>query len=287
MFLITGAAGKTGQAVIRSLKRRKQPVRAMVRDKTQSDRVLEAGAAEVIQGDMRSAEDMDRAMKNIGAVYHLAPNVSPHELEMGSLAMEAAAAQGVGIFVYHSVLHPQTEAMPHHWRKLRVEERLLESGLEFVILQPAAYMQNILGQWKSVAENGVFSVPYALSATISMVDLNDVAEAAAEALIRPTLINGTYELAGPEALDQHQVAAHMANALGRPVEALRIATEDWEEESRENGLGEDQIKTLTAMFRYYDQSGMTGSSHVLASLLGRRPTDFEGFLRRTLQADDA
>jgi hypothetical protein len=23
--------------------------------------------------------------------------------------------------VYHSVLHPQIEAMPHHWNKLRVE----------------------------------------------------------------------------------------------------------------------------------------------------------------------
>jgi hypothetical protein len=34
--------------------------------------------------------------------------------------------------VYHSVLHPQTEQMPHHWHKLRVEEMLLESRLPWI-----------------------------------------------------------------------------------------------------------------------------------------------------------
>jgi hypothetical protein len=30
--------------------------------------------------------------------------------------------------VFHSVLKPQTEAMPHHWNKLRVEELRYLSG---------------------------------------------------------------------------------------------------------------------------------------------------------------
>ena len=35
-------------------------------------------------------------------------------------------------------------SMPHHWLKMRVEEKLFASGLPFTILQPAAYMQNVL-----------------------------------------------------------------------------------------------------------------------------------------------
>lgn len=283
MILVTGAAGKTGQAVTRALAQRGQRVRALIRQEAMRDRALEAGAAEIIIGDMRDADDMARAMEGASAIYHLAPNVSPYEEEMGRLATKTANQQDVGLFVYHSVLHPQTEAMPHHWRKLRVEEILLEAGLNYVILQPAAYMQNIFGQWQSIADDGIYSVPYALRATISMVDLEDVAAAAAEALTNPSLVDGTYELAGPDALDQNEVANQLSLALGRPVAAKTIPREKWEEQAQASDLAEEAINTLVAMFHYYDQFGMRGSPHVLASLLGRPPTNFATFLQRTLQ----
>ncbi len=57
---------------------------------------------------------------------------------------------GVTRFVYHSVLHPQIEAMPHHWQKMRTEEMLFAAGFELTVLQPTAYMQNILGAWRGV-----------------------------------------------------------------------------------------------------------------------------------------
>jgi uncharacterized protein YbjT (DUF2867 family) len=90
----------------------------------------------------------------------------------------AALAKGVSRFVYHSVLHPQIEAMPHHRAKMRVEEMLFASGLELTILQPAAYMQNILGARRSVIHDGVFRVPYPVETRLSLVDLHDLADAA-------------------------------------------------------------------------------------------------------------
>ena len=63
------------------------------------------------------------------SVYHVCPNVSPDEIAIGRVSIAAARSAGVEHFVYHSVLHPQTEAMPHHWLKLRVEEALITSGL--------------------------------------------------------------------------------------------------------------------------------------------------------------
>ena len=69
-------------------------------------------------------------------------------------------------FVYHSVLHPQTEKMNHHWQKMRVEEMIFESGLPFTILQPAPYMQNLLAGWKSIVEDGVLRVPYSVDSEI-------------------------------------------------------------------------------------------------------------------------
>lgn len=60
--------------------------------------------------------------------------------------------------------------MRRPWRKLRVEEMLFESGPDFTILQPAAYMQNVLGSRESIIDEGVYRVPYPVEMGFGMVD---------------------------------------------------------------------------------------------------------------------
>ena len=203
---------------------------------------------------------------------------------MGQVAIDAAREEGVGRFVYHSVLHPQVEAMPHHWQKMRVEERLFASGLGYTILQPAAYMQNVLAQWESVVRNGVYEVPYGIETRLGMVDLADVAEVAAQVLTEPGHIGAIYELSGPEALTQRQVAEVLGRRLGRPVEAQQVPLAAWEERARAAGMGDYQGQTLLHMFRYYDRHGFWGNPRVLGWLLGRAPGSFEAFIARVVEA---
>lgn len=281
MILVTGAAGKTGRAVIRALTTRGQSVRALVHRPEQVIAVRGLGAADVQVGDMRQPGSMERAAEGMDAVYHICPNMSPDEVAIGRCAIEASRRAGVKRFVYHSVLHPQVEAMSHHWLKLRVEEHLFESGLSFTILQPAAYMQNVLAQWDAVAETGVYSVPYASNTRLSMVDLDDVADAAARVLMEPEHAGATYELAGPAVHTQDEVAAILERCMGRPVRAQAVSLDAWAENARAAGLGDYQVDTLTAMFRYYDRFGFWGNPRVLEWLLGRPPAAFSAFARRT------
>src|SRR5687768_7584784 len=155
MILVIGAAGKTGRAVISALHQQNAAVRALVRRPEQEQSVREAGAGQVMVGDLLDVTAVRQAMRGLEAVYHLCPNMHPAEAEIGRLAITAAQAEGIGRFVYHSVLHPQTPQMPHHWNKLQVEAALFESGLAYVIVQPAAYMQNLLAGWQTIIEAGV------------------------------------------------------------------------------------------------------------------------------------
>ena len=91
-------------------------------------------------------------------------------------AIEAVAGHGLRRIVYHSVLRPGLEAMPHHWDKLRAEERLAESHLDTVTLQPCSYMQNIEPLLDTVRETGLYQPLGGLDAAISFVDLADVGE---------------------------------------------------------------------------------------------------------------
>ncbi len=285
MILVCGAAGKTGLAAIHALAARGVLVRAWMHDAGKVERVMKAGAAETVIGDMLNSEDARKALDGISAVYHICPNVHPHEVEIGENVISTANAVGVSRFVYHSVLHPQVEAMPHHWKKMRVEEALIASGLAFTILQPASYMQNVLANWDVIRETGTYSVPYSIEAKLSMVDLQDVAEAAAIILTEAGHEYGTCELAGPEALSQVQIAEALSESLGRDIQARETPISEWRTRAQASGLGEYQIDALSKMFEYYDRHGLIGNPTVLARLLRHNPATLKEVLARHIAGE--
>ncbi|MEM7348978.1 MAG: NmrA family NAD(P)-binding protein, partial [Chloroflexota bacterium] len=214
------------------------------------------------------------------AIYHICANMHPDEIAIGQIAIRAAQAAGVTRFVYHSVMHPQTETMPHHWNKLAVEARLFESGLPFTILQPAAYMQNIMASWKAIVEEGHYRVPYSIETRLGMVDLEDVATVAARVLTETGHEGAIYELAGSDILSQSETADVLAKVLQRRVKAEQIPIDDWTQKAEAAGLSPYAIETLLTMFDYYDNFGFWGNSNVLRFLLGREPTSFATFIER-------
>jgi uncharacterized protein YbjT (DUF2867 family) len=278
MILLTGAAGKTGRAILQALKSKDAHVRAFVRSAKQASAMKESGAKDVIVGDLRDASKLTESLQGIEKVYHICPNVSPDEVAIGENLLAAARSAQVEHFVYHSVLHPQTQAMPHHWKKYQVEEKIFESGLPFTILQPAVYMQNILAHWESIVNQGIYPTPYPVETRISLVDLNDIAQVAAIVLTGPGYENATYELVGTPALSQIEVAEALSEALALPVSPQEISIEAWKENARNGGLGDYQVEVLIKMFRYYARHGLVGNPNVLAWLLGRPPTSFPAFI---------
>ena len=283
MILVTGSAGKTGRAVIQALDAFGAKVRALVRRADQIQMVESMGAHDVVVGDMRTQSSMEQAVQGVGAIYHICPNVNPEEVSIGQIVIATAQKAGVAHFVFHSVLKPQTEAMPHHWNKLRVEERLIESGLPYTILQPAAYMQNILVHWESIINEGVLPVPYPADTRLSLVDLLDVAQAAATVLTEPGHHFATYELVSVAGLSQTEVTGILSQELGRPVQVSVIPLETWQEQARGTEMGDYQVETLVSMFRYYRRFEFLGNPQVLGWLLNRPPNSFSAFVKRTIR----
>lgn len=282
MILVTGAAGKTGLAVLRALQAIGAPTRGLVRSEEQASAVNALGA-EPIVGDMQDNSVLAAAMRGASAVYLICPNVHPAELEIGTAAIEAAKDAGVERFAYHSVLYPQIEAMPHHWLKLRVEELLIASGLDFAFLQPASYMQNMLPYIDTIRTGGEYRVPYSIDSVFTPVDLHDLAELAAKVLTTEEHSHAIYALAGPQMLSSEELAKAAGAAVGIDAKAVEQPIKDWQRAARANKLDDYAIDTLSKMFAYYDEHGFAASSFTLDALLGRRPTSFEEFLRREVE----
>ena len=280
MILVTGAGGKTGNAIVKALAARGEAVRAFVHRGGLAESVKELGASEASVGSLDDQDALSLAMIGVQAVHHICPNVSPHEVTFARTAIAAALGAGVRRFVYHSVLHPQIEAMPHHWNKLRVEELLFATNLDVTILQPTAYMQNILAGWRSITEEGAYRVPYPVETRLSLVDLDDVAEAAARVLTEPGHGGATYELVGTPPLSQTEVAEALSRALGRPVRVEVQSIDTWEAQARAARMGDYQRETLIKMFRWYAASGLIGNPNALRWLIGRAPGTLDAFAAR-------
>jgi uncharacterized protein YbjT (DUF2867 family) len=172
--------------------------------------------------------------------------------------------------------------MPHHFGKALGEDLVRRAAEEWTLLQPCAYVQNFVPALQS--PNAVLEVAYDLEQRFGLVDLFDVAEAAATVLLQDGHHGATYELGGPELVSVADLAREAGKVLGRPVQATRVGREDWAAGYAAQGKDAERVKSwLLAMFDYYDQHGLPTGSLPLQALLGRRPTSVSRALARELR----
>jgi NAD(P)H dehydrogenase (quinone) len=184
--------------------------------------------------------DLAAAVAGCDAAYVIAPNLHPDEPAYVAEVLAALAAAGVGRVVYHSVASPYVPAMPHHVGKARSEDLVRRSGLDWTILQPGAYLQNL-------DLTGPVDVPYSVDVPFGFLDLADLGRAAAVVLTSPGHSGATYELASRVA-----TVRELADEAGVAVrQVANPATHPW----------------LSAMFAYYDVHGLPVGTRVLRSLV--------------------
>ena len=226
MVLVFGAAGTCGAAVVRALVRNGAKVRGFVRTATRAQTARDAGASEVVVGDLRDVASVDAALDSVRAVYYVAPRFIADEASIGRMVIQAATRAGIERLVYQSVMHSNARAMLHHEAKREVEEALYESALDFTILQTARMMHNITPAWHNIARSGTYVEPFSSDVPIADVDYDDVAEAAAIALTRDGFGKATFELCADGMLNRHQRASLLSTAMGRPVQAGSCSVDD-------------------------------------------------------------
>jgi uncharacterized protein YbjT (DUF2867 family) len=271
VIVVTAAGGQTGAAVVRALWSRGERVRALV-GSSQPRPELTALSADVVATDLTDPAAVEPLLVGADALYLIWPNFDPEETA-GAVALLAAARRaGVGRVVYHSVLRPQARSMPHHAAKDRVEEALDAGGLTWRVLQPCAYADNLDGQLADVATTGTFRSPWGLEQAQSLVDLRDVAEAAAVLLTEDGLDGGTFEAVGPEPLTAPRIAELLGERLGREVCAVDAVPDGAVPDGYAARCGR-------LMFDHYRAHGFTGSPRVMEALLGRPARTYAEHLR--------
>lgn len=221
MILITGATGVIGHAVIRELLHRGTAVRALSRDQARAAAIL-GSDVECVSGDYDDQAALESAMEGIDRVFVLSPihpDLARREANVVAAARTARVDHLVKLSTAGVEWVGQGPPLPTLWELHRESEQQIEqSGIPFTHLRPDACMQNILMFIGPIA-TGIYPAPTG-EGRRAWVDVRDVAAAAAVVLTEAGHEGRTYELTGPEALSDTDIAAKIRAAIGQEVKHL-------------------------------------------------------------------
>ncbi|MFC4454238.1 SDR family oxidoreductase [Deinococcus sonorensis] len=224
-ILVVGATGAIGSQVVRALLAAGAPVRVFVRSPEKVRDLPET--VERAPGTLEDPVAIARALQGVHAAFYVSPHDEQEEV-FAERFVSACEREGVRLVFSGVYVDGRTRLarfamrtvfglmMPHYRPKLRLAERVRTSRTDPVVLSPGNYFQ-MDEVCRAHLEGGRYPFPLGL---VPRVDTRDVGEAAARALLDPSVPSGGYALVGPESLDGEQTAAHWSAALGRPVAYL-------------------------------------------------------------------
>jgi uncharacterized protein YbjT (DUF2867 family) len=278
-FLIVGASGPTGGIVARAVAAHGGAVRGLCRSAQSAERALDGGAHETAIGDLRAPASLVAAMEGTAGAFYFSPRAEPDEASLGRTFIAAAERAGVPRVVIISMVQSHAP-VPNHRASLEVEAALSCTSIQHVVLQPGMFMQT-LPSLEQIAELGWVGRPYPPNRPLTWVDMGDIAEVAAQALMDDDLVNGTFELCASGMTSIREIAELMSDHLGRPIDARQITLEEWAAVRGEDFASPYRRECYAAMFEHFAQHGYKGgNSFILRQLLGREPTTWTQYIAR-------
>lgn len=217
--LVTGATGGIGGQVVRMLVEGGVPVRALCRRQEQVDD-FRARGVDAVLGDLGNRPSLVAAMDGVDRLFLLTfPGRS--QREHGRNAVEAALTAGLRRAVHLSTADANpASAIPWASAPAYTDALLQATDLEWTLLRPAAFMQNVLESAPGI-RLGLFPQTSGRGAT-GWIDTHDVAAVAAQVLVEDGHAGATYVLTGPELLSVPDLAAQLTTVLGHKVRYVHL-----------------------------------------------------------------
>ncbi|MDR0306733.1 MAG: NmrA/HSCARG family protein [Chitinispirillales bacterium] len=221
IILVTGATGHQGGSVARALLADGWKVRALTRHlDSRAANELRSLGAEVAAGDMTEALSLEEPLKGCYGVFSVQQPRTYGvigEVNQGITLIDAAKRAGVKRFVYNSVASADMNTgVPLFDSKAKIEEYLRNSGLDYTVIRPVFFMDNLIDMRDSIYD-GRLRLGIEADVPLQMISVYDIGRFVALAFSEPeNWIGRTIEIAGDE-LTGPQMAELLGKAIGRKV----------------------------------------------------------------------
>lgn len=282
-ILVTGATGKTGNALVRELRERDWPVRAVVHAADARSERLQQMGAEVVIADLFDPDQIRQALQGTQRAYYCPP-FHPHMIQSAAAFIAAARDSRLEAIVGLSQWLASPNHPSLHTRQLWLVEQMLASvpGIAHVNLNPGYFADNYLRLIDFASLLGIFPILTGESRNAPPSN-EDIARVAAALLENPDRYAGkSYRPTGPKLLSAYDMVGILRKVLRHRVLGLRMPFWMLVRAARLQGVTAFELLGLRDYIVDHQQGAFEfgAPTNVVADLTGRPAEDFETTARR-------
>ncbi|REA60112.1 NmrA family transcriptional regulator [Dyadobacter luteus] len=222
-ILVFGATGSQQFNVIGEAKRKGAEVIAATSSEKSFERLAQAGATPVL-ANLNDKDKMLEITEGIDAIAFMIPVSLPNPFdgfEFSKNVIDAAKANGVKKIVWNTSgwIESQKIGSPVDDVRLDVQDYLKNSGLDYVIIEPTIYMENMMGAFCApfIKNDRKLAYPTPEAMPIGWIASRDVSAFVVEAIYNAELKANSFKISGLDNLKGSDLASEFSKGIGEEI----------------------------------------------------------------------
>lgn len=293
-LLIVGATGVLGSAAAKHFLKKGLHVKCFVRSKEKAMELASAGG-ELVVGNLTNEASIVNACKNVDVVIASAhsmlgkgKNKSEHVDDAGHKSLVKAAAEAkVKQFIYASIDGVAANHPIDFFRtKYAIEQRLINSGLNYTILRLPAFMEwhvhRLLG--KSIIDKGKVTILGKGENPTNFIAVDDIVQALNIIVSNEAYYNKIINLAGPENISRNEIASIYGRLANKPPKVGHLPVGALKVLSAIINPFHPGVGRIMKFSAYTDKTNQTMNVNDSVQQFGLRPTTVEEFIKKQLRS---
>ena len=265
--LVTGITGNVGSEVAGALVNAQYPFVAGVRDVTKARR--EVGSRyEFVAVDFENPSTYQAAFAGVEKLFLVRPPALADFTRQLKPVLDFSKEAGIRQIVFLSLMGIERNPLPPHYK---VEKYIQSLHIPYTFLRPSFFMQSVnQAHCADIKECQDIFIP-AGKAKVSLIDVRDIGEIGAKALMESGHENKAYTLTGKEALDYNQVAEIFSRVLARKINYSNPSLLRFRSRMLQRGVDKKYVHVMIALYLTTRMGMAKAVTPAVEGLLGRPP----------------
>jgi uncharacterized protein YbjT (DUF2867 family) len=277
-ILVLGATGNIGSQVVKQLAAAGANVRAAVRSPRKAE-ALKGEGVSLVEFDTDKPETVEAAFQGVDKAFFLTPLV-PDMVELSANLVEVATKAGVKHIVKSSGMGAEVEPGITLTRWHRAAEKAIEaSGIAYTFVRPNGFMQNYANfSGSTIKTQNAFYLPVG-DGKVSYIDARDIASVAVAALTQEGHEGKAYEVTGPEALSNEEIAEIITQVVGRKINYVDVSDDAARSEMKQSGMPDVVVDATMELYGLYKAGYASEVTPAVEQVTGKTAISFEQFAK--------
>ena len=279
MIGIIGGTGNTGSCVVASLKSKNADFVCLARDPLAAKEKLGEDVS-IVKADINDPASIEIGLSGCTKLFLLSghnPTMAQQEISVIETAERVGVNHIVKLSGGDAIVQENTPAMigRAHWE---IEQALKSSNVDWTILRPAFFMQNLLNTAPIVIGQAKIMMPIIADVKIAMIDVRDTGDVAASVLTEDGHSKRTYFLGGYD-YTLNDFSNKISDELGKKIPFVEIPIENAVAVMKDKGMPDWLIDHQVTLMGLVSSGVAAGANTNIENISGHRARSLADFVK--------